>query len=450
MRRAKALGLWTAMALVVGNMVGAGAYLVPAELGRYGPISLLGWGMTAVGAVCLALVSGRLGRIMPAEGGPYAYTRVAFGDLPAFLVAWGYWISVWVGNAAIATGFVAYLTPFVPALDRVGGAQAAVALGAVWLLTAVNLWGLREAALLQLGTTILKVVPLVALATLGLLYVDVANLEPFNVSGGSGISAVTATAALTLWGLLGLESVTIPAEEVENPTRIIPLATVLGTVATAGVYVLSTVAVMGVVPSAELAGASAPYAEAATRIWGEWAGKGVAAGAALAAFGVLNGWILMQGQMPLAPARDGLFPAAFARLSGRGTPAFTLVLSSSLTTVLVLANFSRGLVGLFVFATLLATVTVLVAYLGASAAQMVLIFRDPRRSGGRGSRRALGVSAVAFLYSAWAVVGAGGAAVFWGGVLLALGVPVYLGASRRGEELAASATSTPIEDPDSP
>ncbi|MDP2956911.1 MAG: amino acid permease [Longimicrobiales bacterium] len=442
MTRAKALGLWTAVALVVGNMVGSGAYLVPSALGRYGPISLVGWTLTAAGAICLALVFGRLGRIMPAEGGPYAYTRSAFGDLPAFLVAWGYWVSVWVGNAAIATAFVAYLTPFVPSLDSTPVAQAAVALGAVWLLTAVNVWGLREAALLQLVTTVLKVLPLLALATLGLVAVDAADFRPFNVSGGSGLSAVTATAALTLWGLLGLESVTIPADEVENPRRTIPLATVAGTAATAAVYVLSTVAVFAVVAPGELAGTSAPYAEAATRLWGPWIGRLVAAGAAIAAFGALNGWVLMQGQMPLAPARDGLFPRSFARLSARGTPVFGLVLSSCLTTVLVLANYARGLVGLFVFATLLATVTVLASYLGAAAAHVVFILRDPARFGGRGARAFLVVSALAFVYSAWAVVGAGWDAVLWGMVLFVLGVPIYLqgvGVRSRAAAQAAAA-----------
>jgi len=445
--RAKALGLWTAIALVVGNMVGAGAYLMPAALGKYGSISLVGWTVTAAGAVCLAFVFGRLGRILPAEGGPYAYTRRAFGDLPAFLVAWGYWVSVWVGNAAIATAFVAYLTPFFPPLETAPAAQAATALAAVWMLTAVNVWGLREAALLQLATTVLKVIPLVALATLGLLAVDPANFRPFNASSGSGLSAVTATAALTLWGLLGLECATIPADDVESPERTIPRATVLGTVATAAVYVLSTVAVFGVVPAGELTGASAPYAVAAQRIWGTAAGRLVAVGAVMATFGALNGWVIMQGQMPLAPAQDGLFPKAFARTSPRGTPTFGLVLSSALTTALVVANYTRGLVGLFVFATLLATVTVLVSYLGAAAAHVVFILREPVRFGGKGARVAIAVSVAAFLYSVVAVIGAGWSAALWGGVLLALGVPVYLwevrGRAQGAAPAVAAAPATP-------
>ena len=132
----------------------------------------MGWVLTAAGALCLALVFARLGRIMPAEGGPYAYTRAAMGDAPAFLVAWGYWVSVWVGNAAIATAFVAYLTPFFPRLDGSPVLAAAAAVGSIWLLTAVNVWGLREAAVLQLVTTVLKVVPLVAVGTLGLLALE--------------------------------------------------------------------------------------------------------------------------------------------------------------------------------------------------------------------------------------------------------------------------------------
>jgi len=430
LKRAKALGLWTSLALVVGNMVGAGAYMVPATLGSYGSIGLVGWVVTTVGALCLAAVFARLGRIMPAEGGPYAYTRATMGDFPAFLVAWGYWVSVWVGNAGIATVFVAYLTPFFPGLDASPVYTGVAAVAAIWLLTAVNIWGLREAALLQLVTTVLKVLPLILMGTVGLLAIDLANYTPVNVSGRSTFSAVGATAALTLWGLLGLESVTIPADEVEDPERTIPLATMLGTAATAAIYLLSTAAIMGVMTSTQLAASSSPYADAAALMWGGWAGKAVAMGGALAGFGVLNGWVLMSAQMPLAPARDGLFPKAFARLSKRGTPVFGLVLSSCLATVLVAMNYTRGLVDLFEFAALLATVTVLLSYLGASAAQILFIRRDPGRFGGKGVRLAVLLSILAFVYSCWAVVGAGWGPVFWGCVLLTAGVPIYVFSTR--------------------
>jgi len=431
LKRAKALGLWTSLALVVGNMVGAGAYMVPASLGSFGSIGLVGWVVTAAGALCLAAVFARLGRIMPAEGGPYAYTRATMGDFPGFLVAWGYWVSVWVGNAGISIVFVAYLTPFFPVLEASPVNAATVAIAAIWVLTAVNIWGVREAALLQLFTTVLKVLPLIVVGTVGLVAIDFANYTPVNVSGRSTMSAVGATAALTLWGLLGLESVTIPADQVEDPERTIPLATMLGTTVTAVIYLLSTAVIMGVMSSSDLAASSSPYADAAAIMWGGWAGKAVAAGAALAAFGVLNGWVLMQGQMPLAPSRDGLFPKAFSRLSKRGTPVFGLVLSSGLATVLVAMNHTKGLLALFEFAILLATVTVLISYLGASAAQILFIRRDPGRFGGPGARTAVVLSILAFAYSCWAVVGAGWGPVLWGCVLLAAGIPVYVVSTRR-------------------
>ena len=133
------LGFWMCLALVVGNMIGSGVFLLPASLGPYGGMAIIGWLVSAAGAVCLALVFARLGRILPLTGGPYAYTRVAFGDFGGFLVAWSYWISMWTTDAALAVAFVSYLTVFWPALAEQPPLAAGSALAAIWLLTAVNL-----------------------------------------------------------------------------------------------------------------------------------------------------------------------------------------------------------------------------------------------------------------------------------------------------------------------
>jgi len=138
------------------------------------------------------------------------------GDLPAFLVAWGYWICIWTGNAAISVAFVGYLGVFFPPLSREPALGAAAALAAIWFLTAVSARGIREAGFVQLVTTVLKLLPLLAIGTLGLLYLDPGNFQPFNPSGGSPLKAITATAALTLWAFSGLESATIPQKEVEK------------------------------------------------------------------------------------------------------------------------------------------------------------------------------------------------------------------------------------------
>ena len=425
------LGFWMSTALVTGNMIGSGIFLLPASLAAIGSISIAGWLFTSAGAIVLALTFARLSRMVPGTGGPYAYTRYAFGDLAAFLVAWGYWISIWVGNAAIAVAFTGYLGFFIPGLASNPPAAALTAITSIWILTWVNSSGVRRAGMVQVVTTILKLLPLLGIGTLGLLSFRIENLIPFNVSGASDTAAITAAAALTLWAFLGLESATIPADDVQSPERTIPRATIIGTLVAAIVYILGTIAVMGVIPASRLAGSTAPFAEAAAEMWGSWAAHVVAAGAALACFGALNGWILLQGQLPMAAAHDRLFPGLFARRSRRGTPVFGLVFSSLLVTGLVGLNYLRNLVDLFTFTILLATLTTLIPYLFSTAAALLSGIRERHRDTAtpagkkQGSWAAIITSGLALLYSLWALTGIGREAFLWGCVLLAAGLPVY-------------------------
>ncbi len=411
------LGMWMVTALVVGNMIGSGIFLLPAALGSFGGISLIGWIVSAGGATLLALVFSRLSRLVKKSGGPYVYTREAFGDFPGFLVAWGYWISIWTTNAAIAVAFVSYMTLFWEALGDNAVLSVGLGLATIWVLTWVNVLGVHTAGVVQLVTTVLKVLPLLAIAFFGLFYVDVSNFQPFNASGQSPFAAVTATVALTVWAFLGLESGTTPAEHVHEPEKTIPRATIIGTLGTAVIYILGTVAVMGTIAPADLAGSNAPYAEAARVMWGSWAGYAVGAGAVVSCFGALNGWLLLQGQIPLAAARDGLFPKMFGRMSKYDTPAHGLVFSSVLASLLLMMNYSKSLIEQFTFIILLATLNTLVPYLFCSLAELML-------------RRKLSyasiVSLLAFAFSLWAIAGAGQEIVYWGFLLLMLGVPVYV------------------------
>jgi APA family basic amino acid/polyamine antiporter len=428
------VGLWIATALVVGNMIGSGVFLLPASLAPFGGISIVGWLFTSAGAVFLALVMARLARRMPAVGGPYAYTRRGLGDLPAFVVAWGYWISIWSGNAAIAVGFVGYVAAFFPVLAQHPALGAMTALAAIWFLTAVNAWGVKEAGVLQLWTTIIKLLPLLAIGTLGLLYMEPVHFTPFNLRGGSPLNAVTATATLTLWAFLGLESATIPADSVRDPARTIPRATLLGTVLAAAVYILATAGVMGILPAEELARSTAPFAQAGAAVWGPRVGSLIAAGAAVSAFGALNGWILLQGQMPRAAAMDGLFPGVFRRMSPRNTPVAGLILSSLLITGLLALNFTASLVDQFTFIILLATLSTLIPYAFSSVAEMVITFRERRTLPGRRVAKTFTIATLALLYSLWAIVGSGWKTVSWGFLLLLAGIPVYLWQVREREE----------------
>ncbi len=228
MTRKPRLGLWMCTALVIGNMIGSGVFLLPASLARFGAISILGWLVSAGGALCLALVFARLSAIMPRVGGPYAYAREGFGDFAGFWVAWSYSISVWTTNAALAVAFVSYSTVFWPTLGTSPALAAATALVTLWALTFVNTYGVREAGQVQLVTTILKLLPLAAIGAFGFFSFEPEHFKPFNPSGTSSISALTATVTLTLWAFLGLESGTVPAGDVRDASRTIPRATMLG------------------------------------------------------------------------------------------------------------------------------------------------------------------------------------------------------------------------------
>ena len=436
MTRKPALGLWMCTALVVGSMVGSGVFLLPASLSPYGGISILGWLVSAGGAMCLALVMARLGALIPKVGGPYAFAREGFGDFIGFWVAWSYWISLLTANAALAVATVSYATVFWPALGASPVAGGIGALVALWGLTVVNASGVRAAGQVQVVTTVLKLLPLAAIGTIGFLYFEPAHFRPFNPTGGSPLTAVTATVTLTLWAFMGLEAATVPAADVHEPARTIPRATILGTGIAAVIFILSTSGVMGIIAPADLAVSTAPFADAAGSIWGEGGRLVIGAGATIACFGALNGWIMLSGQLPRAAAQDGLLPAAFARLTPRGTPAFGLIFAASVATVLIGMNYTRGLVQAFTFLILLSTLATLLAYVFASATGLLFALRE-RRAARRPARagRAAGVAApvrrmavatLAFGFSLWAIAGAGPETVFWGFLLLVAGVPVFV------------------------
>jgi APA family basic amino acid/polyamine antiporter len=422
------IGFWTSVALVMGNMVGSGVFLLPSSLATYGGVSLIGWVVSGAGSILLALVFARLARFHPASGGPYAYTRAAFGDLAGFLVAWGYWISVWCTNAALAVAFVGYLDPFIPAVVRTPALAAAVAVAMVWLLTAINLSGVRSAGQVQVVTTALKILPLLAVGIAGALMFDRSHFAIAGPESGGLANGVMATATLTLWAYLGLECATIPAGSTADAARTIPRATVIGTMMTAGIYLLSTVGVMSLLDPATLGKSTAPFADAARVLGGDGAAAIVALGAAISCVGALNGWVLIVGQIPLAIAQDGLFPRAFARLSSRGTPAFAMIVGACLSTALVAMNYTRGLVELFTFIILLATLSTLVPYAFCSLAGFILHRRDRLLSW---PARASVIASLAFLYALFAIGGAGAEVVYWGFLLIMSGLPVYVWVARR-------------------
>ncbi len=421
----KKLGLWMSISLVIGNMIGAGVFLMPSALAAFGGISILGWIFSAIGALLLAKVFSKLSKLVPnKDGGPYVYTREGIGDFAGFFVAWGYWISIWVGNAAMAIAFVSALSVFFPILEQNAILAVLLGLSAIWVLTWVNSRGVTESGKVQVVTTLLKLIPLFLVIVGGFFFFDIENFVPFNTSDETNMAAIAITATMTLYAFLGVESATIPASNVDNPEKTIPKATMLGTIITTIVYILGTVVVMGMIPPGILSESPAPFADAMKIISGEWGSGFVAAGAAIAAFGALNGWILIQGQIPMATAKDKLFPRIFKKENSKGVPAMGMVIGSVLTSVVMLMNYSDGLVEQFKFIILLTTLCSLIPYLFTTAAYILILIE--KQLPNQKWIPAVGLANLAFLYSIWAIFGAGEKAVFWGFLLLLAGIPFYV------------------------
>ncbi len=421
----KKLGLWMSTSLVIGNMIGAGVFLMPAALAAYGGISILGWLASSAGALVLAIVFSRLSKLLVNKsGGPYAFTRAGFGDFAGFLVAWGYWISIWIGLAVMAIAFVSALTVLFPILGQNALAAVITGLGAIWFLTWVNSKGVRESGKIQVVTTVLKLTPIIMIIVGGFFFFNIDNFIPFNVSDSSSFEAIAITSTMTLYAFLGFESATIPADNVKNPAKTIPRATMLGTIITTLVYILGTMAVMGMVPLKELAVSPAPFADAMGIMTGELGRGLVAGGAAIAAFGALNGWILIVGQLPRATAKDKLFPRIFKKENKQGVPVYGMLIGSVLASVVMLMNYSEGLVEQFRFLILLGTLTALIPYLFTAAAYVSILLEKKLPS--QSWLGIYGMGSLAFSYALWAIFGAGEKAVFWGFILLMVGIPFYV------------------------
>ncbi len=410
------LGFWALLALVIGNMIGSGIYLLPATLAPLGWNQAIGWIVTLAGALCLALIFARLSAKVPRAGGPYAYADAAFGPLAGYVAAWSYWVMTWVGNGAIAIAVVSNLSLIFPGIGTVPGLPAVLAVGFVWLLTLVNLAGVRAAGQVQAVTTLLKVIPLFGLILLALWFA--LSGAPHAPDPGVPLTSgnIAVAAGLTFWGFLGLESATVPADKVQDPARNVPRATLIGVALTGLIYLGISLAFAFYMPVGEAAASPAPVAAFLGKTFGSGVAQVVALFAAISAFGALNGWILVQGEMPWAMARGGVFPAWFAKESARGIPLRGHIISSLLLSIMALLNAQKGMGKLFEFIGSVSIAAGLVAYLLSALAALKLL---------RGQALVVVAALIAAAFTLWAEWGLGLEAMLYGGGLIALGLALY-------------------------
>ena len=418
------LGLFAAIALVMGNMIGSGVFLLPASLAPFGWNAVIGWIVTIAGALVLAYLLTRLTRAMPAAGGPAGFVEAAFGEVPAFLIGWVYLVSIWTAVVTIAVAGVSYLSSMVPAVAAEASRPVLVALALLWAVTLLNLRGVRAAGNFQVVTLLLKLVPLVVVIVLATRVIagGEAELAPFEPEA-IGLSAVNGAAALTLWALLGFECASVAAARVENPEINIPRATMWGTALTGAIYLVVCSAIALLLPPDLAAGSPAPFATFVERFWSAGPAALVAAFAVVSCVGALNGWVLLQGEMPRDMAARRLLPVWLATTDIHGTPRRALLASALIASLFLVMNGSRTMQGLFEFLLLLSTSASLWLYLACALAAWKM-------------RVARVLALAGSLYALWTLWGAGIEASAWSLALMAAGLPLWWWA-RREERVAA-------------
>jgi APA family basic amino acid/polyamine antiporter len=270
----------------------------------------------------------------------------------------------------------------------------------------------------------------------GLFYIDGANYAPWNVSGESAIDAIGGGMAIALFSYLGIETASVAAAKVRDPDRNVPRATMLGTLASAAVYMLSLIAVFGILPASELADASAPFSAVVNSMFGGTAwGDVMAAVVIVSGMGALNGWTMVAAEVPHAAAKDGLFPERFSSVNRRGAPAFAIVTSTALASLAVLVNY-LGADGATVFTTLvlMTGITAAIPYAFSAAAQIKWRVADQKRLETPRFARDMIVAVLALVFSLlfiwYSRITSESAWLYWAPYLmaaaaLALGIPVY-------------------------
>ena len=418
MNKNRSLGFWRTWAMAVGTMIGSGIFMMPAVLAPFGGLGLAAWLISGGAAMIFALTFAGLARRVQKPGGCYAYSHEGLGDFGGFLTAWGYWISVWIALASLVIAFVSYMSFFIPVLNDNPIYGAGAGLIILWSIIGINLVGMRESGIFQLTTTILKLLPLVIISLIGLVIIDpITNFIPFNPTGDSMVSAFGAATILTVWAFMGLEAATIPAEDVVEPGKTIPKALVLGTLTAAVVYFLSTYAVFGIVPKEQLLSSTSPFADAAVILVGKWGG--VVFG------GSINSNIICGSYTSMAAGRDELMPHSLSRLNNNNAPQNSIILLGILATIIMLLNFSKGLVAAYTFMLLISTLSTLLAYALASVSALIMEKKNPTLTGSE-RKRHLAIAFMAFVFSTILIAAAGPEPVYWGFLLLLVGLPVYV------------------------
>ncbi len=441
---ASQLGLLPLTALVVGSMIGGGVFSLPQNMakGASPGAVILGWLIAGIGILALALVYRNLATRRPElDAGPYAYARAGFGDFVGFNSAWGYWLSAWIGNVSYAVLIFGALSYFVPAFGAEGNTWQAIAGASIclWLIHALVLLGVRQAAVVNVITTIAKLAPIFVFIVAALVAF---NLQTFSLNfWGAGtpelgdvMTQVKSTMLVTLWVFIGIEGASVVSARAGRRTDI-GYATILGFVGVLGVYLLVSLLSFGVMAQPELAGlpSSASMANVLEKAVGPWGSVLVRIGLVVSVAGAFLSWTLFAAEIAHRAAKEGMMPDVFALENDNGSPSGSLWITNVFVQVFLIITLYSNSTYLALF--YIASTAILVPYVlsGAYALKLAMSGESYDADESRGWDKFVGL--VAAVYGAWLIYAAGPNYLLMCALLYAPGIAVYWWARwARGEK----------------
>jgi len=424
------IGFWSVFALVIGSQIGSGVFMLPATLAPYGMYSIAGWLLSGCGAIALALVFAQLCGWYPKTGGPHVYALQAFGPSIAFFTGWTYWVISWISTTVVIIASVGYLTPLIGIQSPLVNACLEIIL--LIAVTALNFRGINTAGRMEFVLTLLKIIPLCLIPLIALFYFDIHNFSVASTISPLSLSQILSRVTLlTLWGFIGLESATTPAGSVENPSKTIPLAIVTGTICVALLYLLNSLAIMGIIPSAQLINSSAPYADASQLIFGGNWHLIISAIASIICIGTLNAWILTSSQIALGLAQDGFVPAFFGYKNKYDAPYWGLIISCAGIIPLLLLTADKSIASQILTIIDFSVTAFLFVYILCSCAFFKILVQK-RTSLTRPTSQLLAVyGLIALAFCSWVIYETPIQIVLIASLFTISGLPLYLGFYRK-------------------
>lgn len=409
------LGKTSLIGLVIGSMIGGGAFNIISDMGGQagGLAIMIGWIITAIGMISLAFVFQNLTNVRPdLEGGIYSYAQAGFGDFIGFSSAWGYWFAAFLGNVAYATLLMSAVGNFFPIFK--GGNTLPSIIVASFLLWGVHfliLRGVETAAFINSIVTVAKLIPIFLVI---ICMIVVFNFDTFKAgfygmtSGGTGIfswgdtmSQVKSTMLVTVWVFTGIEGAVVFSGRAKSK-KDVGTATVIGLVSVLVIYFLMTVLAQGVIQQNQIADLASPsMAQVLEHIVGHWGSVLVNIGLIISVLGAWLGWTLLAGELPFIVAKDGLFPKWFAKENKNKAPINALLITNILVQTFLISMLFTDSAYQFAFS--LASSAILIPYMFSAFYQLKYTIEHK----GHATVKQWAIGIIASIYAIWLVYAAG-------------------------------------------